>query len=131
MIIVIMADQNDVDFGEFLKGNGRFVHSFGPYKGDGAAAFGVDGIGENVVIARLNQEGGVVDEGGPNLGTGHSFNRFFSFGDVHPFGPLGPFCFEAHGDDIPETFFLEFFGIMKDSVFEVGGAFSGVVIGIF
>ncbi len=53
MIVVIVSEEDDVDFGEILDRDTGWVNPFGPRPRKGAYAFSENGVCQNIGVASL------------------------------------------------------------------------------
>ena len=60
MVVMVMADDHDVDLGQIVKGNAGFRNALWPHT-KGACAFAKDRIGQDVDAARLHKHGRMAD----------------------------------------------------------------------
>ena len=63
MVIVVVAEQHRVNFGQVFKGDTGLGHAFGAGKGQGAGARGPHRVGQDVDPGGLDEERGVADHG--------------------------------------------------------------------
>lgn len=62
MIVMVMGNQNDMDWREFLEGNGWVANTFRSKEGNGTGAVGINGVGENITKGGLNKDSRVVND---------------------------------------------------------------------
>lgn len=119
VVVVIVADDDDVDLREFIEGDAGVVDSFGAGPSEWAYAFREDGIGEDVVATGLYQEGGVVDKGDADFFAFDFLCGRFVAGGFDPSGPFGVGGAYPHFQKVEEGVVLVFFGVLKCTVFKV------------
>ena len=76
MIVMIVADQHDVDAGKILPSHARFAPAPRTDPGERTRPFRPDRIGQNVGTRLLEQHGGMVDQRDPQLVAFHAGRRF-------------------------------------------------------
>ena len=68
MVVVIVADQHEVDRRQLGKGDARRVDALRPGEGEGRDALRPDRVGQDVEPGRLDQQRGMADHGEPQPG---------------------------------------------------------------
>jgi hypothetical protein len=63
MVVVVVGDEQQVDLGKIGKSAPGWAGAFRPGPGDGRAALGEDGVGEDGQAADADQEAAMTDEG--------------------------------------------------------------------
>ena len=75
MVIVVMADQYEIDFWKVANVNSGWSNAFWTSKGDGACPFSPDRIGQNVHPIHLDEDGHVINVSGANAVLHAVWNR--------------------------------------------------------
>src|SRR5688500_19849294 len=67
MVVMIVADEDEVDPGQVLAADPRCPHPLWADEGERRGALGPDRVGEDVDALRLNEDRGVADPGDEHL----------------------------------------------------------------
>src|SRR3546814_5777935 len=87
MIVMIMADHNEVDLRQILEANARLRYTLGAQRREGAGIIRPDRIGKDIESTRLHQHRGVTNPDGLHLSGLHVHLRLRGL-HCHIFGPL-------------------------------------------
>src|SRR3546814_9581462 len=71
MIVMIMADHNEVDLRQILEANARLRYTLGAQRREGAGIIRPDRIGKDIESTRLHQHRGVTNPDGLHLSGLH------------------------------------------------------------
>src|SRR6266849_4984456 len=88
MIVMIVADQNDVDGRKVLEANSRRSMTFWAGKAERRNALGPHRIGEDVHPINLNERGRMIDERDAELAVADTLRRRRAVRRVHPAWPV-------------------------------------------
>src|SRR3546814_6181946 len=89
MIVMIMADHNEVDLRQILEANARLRYTLGAQRREGAGIIRPDRIGKDIESTRLHQHRGVTNPDGLHLSGLHVHLRL-RWLHCHIFGPFRP-----------------------------------------
>jgi hypothetical protein len=87
MVVMIVALQYEMNFGEMFEANAGRAMASGTGKRNRAGALRPDGIEQDVDSFELQQDGGVADEGGANGTVIDAFGRNGAGRSVYPLAP--------------------------------------------
>ena len=74
MVEVVVAEENEIDRRQVVKGDGRGRDSFWTREGERAGPLGPDGVGDGVEFAGLNENGRVADDGDARCGASRDWH---------------------------------------------------------
>ena len=75
VVVMIVAEEYEMNVGQFVQGEARRMHPFGADFTKGSATDRVNRIDENIALGRLDQKRGMVDQGRANSGGGKTWTR--------------------------------------------------------
>jgi len=87
MIVVVVTLEHEIDGGKLVEMNTGGAVARRSDEGEGAGAMGPDGIAENVEAFKLDEDGGMSDEGNVDFSVVNAFGRSGAGRRVNPFAP--------------------------------------------
>lgn len=124
VVVVVMAEQDRIDFGQVVEGDTRDCDTFGTSKGQRAGACGPDRIGEQVHTGGLDKKCGVADHC-----DGHILHcwRGFGGGCRHRFGPCAALAIELPFQQVAQAARGRTVWVEKAGAIEMVGSGAAVV----